>query len=117
LFAQEYIEPGSKGKVRKFKKATNEDRARYRKAERLLGQLEEQEGVFAPERAIPVAGRSDRRPLIHGFRRYRELFNARQLLHLTLLGRAISKVEDEKDKRLLGLAYSERGRKPVESWL
>jgi len=45
--------------------------------------------------------------LIHGFRRYRELFNARQLLHLTLLGKAILEVADEKDKRLLGLAFSE----------
>jgi hypothetical protein len=34
LFAQEYVEPGSKGKVRKFKKATDADRARYRKADR-----------------------------------------------------------------------------------
>ncbi len=107
LFAQEYVEPGSKGKVRKFKKATDEDRANYAKAGELLRALEAREGAFVPARAIPVAGRSDRRPLIHGFRRYRELFNARQLLHLTLLGRAVSAVADAKEKRLLGLAYSE----------
>jgi hypothetical protein len=69
--------------------------------------LEGRDGAFAPERVIPVAGRSDRRPLIHGFRHYHELFNARQLLHLTLLGKAISALEDDKDRRLLGLAYSE----------
>jgi adenine-specific DNA methylase len=107
LFAQEYVEPGSKGKVRKFKKATDADRAHYRRADRLLKKLEQQQEAFAPERSIPVAGRSDHRPLIHGFRSYRQLFNARQLLHLTLLGRAISGLADEKDKRLLGLAYSE----------
>src|SRR5262249_28299810 len=45
--------------------------------------------------------------LIHGFRRYRELFNARPFLHLTLLGKAISTADDEKDKRLLGIAYGE----------
>src|SRR5262249_51015950 len=107
LFAQEYIEPGSNGKVRRFKKATDGDLARYRKAEDLLAKLEERDGEFAPGRAIPVVGRSDRRPLIHGFRYYRELFNARQLLHLSLLGKAVSEVADEQDKRLLGLAFSE----------
>jgi adenine-specific DNA methylase len=107
LFAQEYLEPGFQGKVRKFKRATDHDHASYREAERLLRELEDQEGTFAPQRIIPVVGRSDRRPLIHGFRRYRELFNARQLLHLTLLGKAISVMPDERDKRLLGLAFSE----------
>ena len=107
LFAQEYLEPGLRGKVRKFKRATDYDDACYREAERLLRELEDQEGAFAPQRVIPVAWRSDRRPLIHGFRRYRELFNARQLFHLTLLGKAISAMPDDKDKRLLGLAFSE----------
>ena len=64
----------------------------YQNASRLLRELEAREGVFAPERAIPRAGRSDSRPLIHGFRRYRELFNSRQLLHLSLLGEAISSI-------------------------
>jgi putative DNA methylase len=107
LFAQEYLEPGLQGRVRKFKRATDYDDAGYREAERLLRELEDQEGTFAPQRVIPVVGRSDQRPLIHGFRRYRELFNARQLFHLTLLGRAISAMPDGKDKRLLGLAFSE----------
>jgi adenine-specific DNA methylase len=107
LFAQEYLEPSFQGKVRKFKRATDCDHDSYREAELLLRELEAQEGTFAPQRIIPVVGRSDRRPLIHGFRRYRELFNARQLFHLTLLGRAISVMPDGKDKRLLGLAFSE----------
>ncbi len=107
LFAQEYLEPGLQGKVRKFKRATDRDHGRYREAELRLRELEEREGTFVPQRAIPVAWRSDRRPLIHGFRCYRECFNARQLLHLTLLGRAISAMPDGKDKRLLGLAFSE----------
>jgi putative DNA methylase len=107
LFAHEYLEPDLQGKVRKFKRVTDCDHGRYREAELLLRELEEQGGPFAPQRTIPVVGRSDRRPLIHGFRRYRELFNARQLFHLTLLGRAISEMPDGKDKRLLGLAFSE----------
>lgn len=108
LFAQEYIEgEPRRGEARRFKRVSAADRAAYRRAERLLAGLELEEGVFAPSRAIPPAGRSDRRPLIHGFRHYRELFNARQLLHLSVLGRAISEVDDEKAKRLLGLAFSE----------
>ena len=107
LFAQEYFEPGFQGKVRKFKRATDYDHNSYREAELLLRELENQEGTFAPQRVIPVVGRSDRRPLIHGFRRYRELFNARQLLHLTVLGKMISAVPNAQEKRLLGLAFSE----------
>lgn len=107
LFAQEYLDPESNGKSRLFKRATEADCELYREAEKLLAEFECSEGVFAPERSIPVVGRSDRRPLIHGFRRYRDLFNARQLLHLSLLGKEVSAVEDERCKRLLGLAYSE----------
>ena len=53
LFAQEYVEPGSKGTVRKFKKATDADRTRYRKADRFLKQLEERGGSFAPPAGDP----------------------------------------------------------------
>lgn len=49
----------------------------------------------------------DARPLIHGFTRYRDLFNDRQLLHLTLLGQAITRVEDPRTRRLLAIAFSE----------
>jgi adenine-specific DNA methylase len=107
LFAQEYVEPGSNCRVRRFKRATESDQAMYVAAANRLAELEARDGVFAPERAIPKDGRSDSRPLIHGFRRYRELFNDRQLLHLTLLGKAIASVPDAKERRLLGLAFSE----------
>ncbi len=107
LFAQEYIEPGSKRRSRKFKKAMLADQDIYQDASRFLGEMEVRGAAFAPGRAIPKIGRSDSRPLIHGFRRYRELFNSRQLLHLSILGEAISSIPDEKEKRLLGLAFSE----------
>lgn len=107
LFAQEYLDPTERRSIRRFKAVTDEDEACFRRAARLLSHLEREKGAFAPDRAIPVRGRSDQRPLIHGFRRYGELFNPRQLLHLTMLGRAIRKVRTEKERRLLALAFSE----------
>ena len=56
---------------------------------------------------IPTNGRSDRRPLIHGFTKYRDLFNDRQLLHLNLLGQAIVHAEEPQLRRLLAMAFSE----------
>jgi putative DNA methylase len=107
LFAQEYIEETQDGVTRHFKKAAERDRILYGKARRLLEDIERADGSFAPVRAIPASGRSDQRPLIHGFTRYRDLFNDRQLLHLTLLGQAIAGVEDPWLRRLLSMAFSE----------
>jgi adenine-specific DNA methylase len=107
LFAQEYIEESSAGVTRHFKKATKGDRIRYGRAHSLFVNIENTEGCFAPDRTIPTEGRSDNRPLIHGFKRYRELFNDRQLLHLTLLGTGISRVENPGARRLLSMAFSE----------
>lgn len=107
LFAQEYIRRTPAGITRHFKSATDEDRSRYEKASLMLRSVERNEAPFAPARQIPHFGRSDKRPLIHGFKRYRDLFNDRQLLHLTLLGKAIQGTEDQKLKRILALAFSE----------
>lgn len=107
LFAQEYLEETRIGVTRHFKTASKGDRIRYGRARRLLEDIEKAGGSFAPSRAIPTEGRSDQRPLIHGFTRYRDLFNDRQLLHLTLLGQAITRVEDSRSRRLLAMAFSE----------
>ena len=107
LFAQEYLEESPTGVTRHFKAAGKGDRIRYGRARRLLEDIEKAGGSFAPGRAIPTIGRSDQRPLIHGFTRYRDLFNDRQLLHLTLLGQAIISVEDAGLRRLLAMAFSE----------
>ena len=107
LFAQEYLEETPVGVTRHFKKATKEDRIRYGRARRLLEDIEKVNGCFASGRAIPTNGRSDNRPLIHGFARYRDLFNDRQLLHLTLLGQAIASVKESRERRLVAMAFSE----------
>jgi putative DNA methylase len=107
LFAQEYLERTQKEIVRKFKRATDEDRKIYLRADGRLWDLEAAHPGLIPERKIPAVGRSDYRPLIHGFHRYRDLFNRRQLLHLALLGQAIARVGDEKARQVLGMAFSE----------
>jgi adenine-specific DNA methylase len=107
LFAQEYLAGSGKRGLRAFKAADTEDLARFARAERSLRQLERENGEIAPSRAIPDEGRSDGRPLIHGFHRYRQLFNARQLLHLSLLARQVAEVEDPRDRGLIGLAFSD----------
>ena len=107
LFAQEYLENTSHGVTRHFKAATKDDQIRYSLASKKLRDIEQAGGSFAPDRVIPTDGRSDQRPLIHGFSRYRDLFNDRQLLHLTLLGQAIKDIEKPKLRRLLSIAFSE----------
>lgn len=107
LFAQEYLEETPNGVTRLFKAASKGDRIRYGRASRQLRNIEEANGSFVPSRGIPTVGRSDQRPLIHGFNRYRDLFNDRQLLHLTLLGQAIKGIEDRRSRRLLAIAFSE----------
>ena len=107
LFAQEYLEESPTGITRHFKRATDKDRDLYCQAQRFLADVEEVNGCLAPDRAIPRNGRSDNRPMIHGFFRYRDLFNDRQLLHLTLLGQAIKDLETLQDRQLLAMAFSE----------
>lgn len=107
LFAQEYLEETKAGVTRHFKEASKGDQIRYNCARYLLNKVENTEGRFAPERDIPKEGRSDNRPLIHGFNCYRDLFNERQILNLTLLGKAITKVDDPGLRRLLSMAFSE----------
>jgi adenine-specific DNA methylase len=107
LFAQEYIERTPSGVKRHFKKATKGDVIRYREASHLLKEIEDAKGSFAPMRQIPTDGRLDQRPLIHGIRKYRDLFNDRQLLHLTVLGKAITAAEDPRVRSILNIAFSE----------
>jgi len=107
LFAQEYLERTPVGVIRKFKKATEGDRLLYDKASQLLHEIETNDDPFIPRRPIPESCRSDQRPLIHGFRRYRDLFNDRQLLHLSLLGKAIREMQNIQAKCILAMAFSE----------
>jgi putative DNA methylase len=101
LFALEYLTAtGSRG----FQRATDDDRAVYERASRLLAQL--RSTLPLPEATIPTQGRSDDRPVIYGIRRYTELFNDRQLVGLGLIARAVMETKDTDVRQALALAFS-----------
>ncbi|MEM6785133.1 MAG: DNA methyltransferase [Bacteroidota bacterium] len=110
LFAQEVLLPDSSkrsGYHRVFKSVTDADRSRYAEASHALREIEQAHGVVRPTRPIPKAPRFDRRPLLHGIARYDQLFNDRQLLHLTILGHTILAESRPQVKEALALAFSE----------
>ncbi len=102
LFAHEYVDP-SDG-IRKFASASPADRALYTKASLLYGRT--RDFLPIPQDRIPTKGRSDKRPLLYGYRYYHELFNDRQLLCLGTLASAIRETRDLKVRRALTLAFS-----------
>lgn len=109
LFAQQYLErhgAGPRQVSRRYKTATEGDRKRYRAAEHALKETDEDQKNI-PKRDIPVEGRSDSRPVLHGFTNYRDLFNSRQLLHLHELVGAIRGCPDPTRRLALSLAFSE----------
>jgi adenine-specific DNA methylase len=61
---------------------------------------------WVPRRAIPTEGRADDRLLDYGYRYYHNLFNPRQLLHLSVLAEALAKTE-ARERDALGLAFSD----------
>ena len=103
LFALEVLVNGTKERV--FKKADKKDLSLFRKVARLWAQRKRNR--FVPRDLIPLKDRHDRRPVSHGYRRYKDLFNARQLLCLSALAEAISRVKNENSRELLALAFSD----------
>lgn len=105
IFAVESVPVTERRRVpmaeRHFHRATDADLDLYRKAAEELEALR----PMLPKRLIPQSGRSDNRLVAYGYRRYTDLFNARQLLHLARLGAAIREVDAEQ-REALALAYS-----------
>lgn len=105
LFAIEYHNPRRKAehKGRFFKKPDAED---LRRVEEATLRLEGLETRFVPDDAIPAGDETDR---LHrwGYRHYRELFNARQLLGLELACRRISETNAERLRRALATNLSD----------
>jgi putative DNA methylase len=105
LFGIEYhcngCKPTHKGRF--FKTAAKEDLTRFREATVVL---ERSTLRFVPEDAIPCGDETER---LHrwGYRRYRDMFNSRQLLGLELLCREISAVGDAKIRRALATNLSD----------
>jgi adenine-specific DNA methylase len=104
LFAIEYYNPDLKERPgRLFKKPDGDDLARAEQAEAAWRRLAPS---FVPDDAIPEGDESSRL-LRWGYRRFSELFNARQLLGLETSARLIAGVEDSRLRRALATNLSD----------
>jgi len=65
------------------------------------------ENLLFPRQAIPVEGRSDPRPVNHGYLYFWEMFNERQLLCLSKLLEEILKIPDQNIREFMLLAFSD----------
>lgn len=112
LFALETLPAGPNNRrlsmrERQFQAATVADQERLDAARRALSRRRSDEGWhWVPNREIPREGRSDNRLIQYGYRRYSDLFNPRQLLHLSLLAEAVHRLEGPA-REALGLAFSD----------
>ena len=104
LFAIEYYNPDLKGPPgRLFKKPDKDDLARVKAAEAAWQGMTAR---FVPDDLIPEGDESSR---LHrwGYQRFRELFNARQLLGLETSARMIARVKDLRLRRALATNLSD----------
>jgi adenine-specific DNA methylase len=62
---------------------------------------------YVPHESIPSVNRSDPRPISYGYKHYSDLFNFRQLLCLSSIGRTISQLEDSDAKAFIAAAFSD----------
>src|SRR5262249_46376249 len=94
---------------RSFQAATNWDRERVGAARRALQRRGLPGGGWRwiPERQIPRQRRSDSPLPGYGYRAYHELFNPRQLLHLSCLAEAIATTTTGRVREALALAFSD----------
>jgi len=113
LFALETLEALPAGRSvplaqRRFRTATDEDLRVYEAAERALQDRMNPDGTLlcVPERLIPREGRADDRLVHYGYERYSELFNARQLLHLSFLAEAVDELQGP-EREAITLAFSD----------
>ena len=97
----ERCRPAHRGRF--FKKPDDTDLERYAAAERSLARSQRK---VIPEDAIPPGDETAR---LHrwGYQRYREMFNARQLLGLERLGRLITDVRDTRVRNALATNFSD----------
>lgn len=111
LFAVETIARGTGTRIvpmseRSFRKVTEADVRQYERAEVALAQAELAGEVLIPNDTIDTSGWSDERLSAYGYARWRDLFNARQLLHLGLLAKEISLL-DPAMRSAVAMAFSD----------
>ena len=91
---------------RRIVRARDSDIALYRKASQLCNQRRRSHPNTFPLAPIAEQDRVDSRLLDYGYRQWTDLFNDRQLLHLSLLAEAITEF-DEPVRRALAVAFSD----------
>ena len=92
---------------RHFQAATELDQKCVKAARRALAGRKQKGGWKGiPRRRIPREGRSDNRLIHYGYQSYDELFNPRQLLHLSRLAEGIQQL-DGSTRDALALAFSD----------
>lgn len=105
MFAIEYhcsiCKPHHRGRF--FKKPNDQDLNRYSQAESIWARKESR---FVPDDEIPHGDETDRL-LRWGYRKYREMFNARQLLGLELSCQLIDKESNERIRNALATNLSD----------
>ena len=110
MFAVETLPKGKERRTtisqRRLRAATPFNIERYESAERRLRALQLRSPRTLPSGPIPVKGRSDDRLVDYGYTDYAQLFNARQRLHLGLLGREIRRLEGL-EREALAVAFSD----------
>lgn len=90
---------------RVFLRPTAVHQSAVRRASKELRQELKADPGFLPRHGIDDKDRSDTRLTDYGYRRWCQLFNDRQLLHLGRLAREIKKLPEEK-RAAIGLAFS-----------
>ena len=110
LFALEVLDAQDGGRPvpmakRRIVRARESDVALYRKASLLCNERRQSHPATLPSAPIADQDRFDSRLLDYGYRQWTDLFNDRQLLHLSLLAEAVAGF-DEPVRRALAVAFS-----------
>lgn len=88
-----------------FKKVDEDDISLWKKAKKEYKRCCNK--LLVPDQAIPIKGRSDPRPVNHGYTHFKHLFNERQLLCLSKLLEQILKLPDTNIRELMLVAFSD----------
>ncbi|MCZ7645980.1 MAG: DNA methyltransferase [Planctomycetota bacterium] len=111
LFALELLDAPDGGRPlpmtrRRFVRARDADKERYEEATLLCTDRRRSHPHFFPLDPIADGDRFDSRLLDYGYRRWTDLFNDRQIFHLSLLAEGIAEF-DEPVRRALAVAFSD----------
>jgi len=88
-----------------FKRVDSYDRALWERAKEEF--VRSRDKLLVPEQRIPIEGRSDPRPVNHGYEYFRQMFNERQLLCLSRLLEEIITLPDQNIRELMLIAFSD----------